>query len=437
MDSNNKEAFSAPDYRRSRIAYTMESTFEYFIALLVADSFLAKLLSSIGLSDALIGVVSSLISLAFLFQLVAIFVVQRVANVKRFVILFQAISHLIFMSLYFIPFLPWALPYKEVLVFVCILAAYLGKYLVNSMLYKWANSFVDLDHRATFSAGKEIVSLASGIVMTFLLGQIMDAFEAYDNLNGGFIFAAIAILIFNACDLVSLLLIKKDSHKTTETKLPPSKKIPLGEVMKNTLGNKNFRSVILLTVLWDVARYTTIGFLGTYRIQELAFTLGTVQIINIAGNLGRIIFSRQFGVYSDKHSFAKGMELAMILCAIAFAFNVITTPSTRWFVIGYAIFFNIALAGSNQNMFSITYSYVDSKYFVQASAIKNSIGGLCGFGASLLASKLLSYIQENQNTIFGIRVYGQQVLSLISLIIVIIAIIYTHCVIGKQKVMKQ
>ena len=437
MNSDSTKVFNSPDYKRSRKAYMMESMFEYFITLLVADSFLAKLLSSIGLSDAMIGVVSSLISLAFLFQLAAIFVVGRVVNVKRFVVFFHAISHLIFMSLYFIPFLPWTLPYKEVLVFVCILAAYFGKYLVNSILYKWANSFVDPDKRASFSAGKEMLSLASGVIMTLLLSHIMDAFEASDNLNGGFIFAACAILIFNICDLISILLIKKDTHKKETGNVHAQEKIPFREVMDNTLGNKNFRSVILLAVLWDVARYTTIGFLGIYRIQELAFTLGTVQIITIAGNIARLIFSKPFGKYSDKRSFAKGMELAMILCVIAFAFNVITTPTTRWLVIGYSIFFNVAMAGSNQNMFSITYSYVDSKYFVQASAIKNSIGGLCGFCASLLASKLLSFIQENGNTLFGIPVYGQQVLSLISLVIVVIAIIYTHLVISKQKVMKQ
>ena len=435
MDSNNKEVFNSPDCRRARGAYMLESAFEYFITLLVADAFLAKLLSSIGLSDAVIGIVSSLISFAFLFQLAAIFVVQRVGNVKRFVIIFHGLSHLLFMFLYFIPFLPWTVEYKEILVFVCILAAYFGKYLITSMLYKWANSFVDPEKRATFSAGKEMISLGSGIVMTLALGYIMDAFEAANNLNGGFIFAAGAILIFNICDLVSMLLMKKEPPK--EVEVPQVEKIPFREVMKNTVGNKNFRSVILLTVLWDIARYTTIGFLGTYRNQELAFTLGTIQIINIAGNAARLIFSRPFGKYSDKRSFAKGMELAMMLCAVAFAFNVLTTPESRWLVIGYSIFFNVAMAGSNQNMLSITYSYVDSKYFVQASAIKNSIGGLCGFGASLLASKLLSYIQENNNTLFGIHVYGQQVLSLISLIIVIIAIFYTHFVIGKQKVMKQ
>jgi Na+/melibiose symporter-like transporter len=216
-------------------------------------------MANIGLDDGLIGIVSSLVSLAFLFQLVTIFVVQRIANVKRFVIIFHALSHFLLMFLYFIPFLPWSLPYKEALVVVCILAANCGKFLINSMLYKWANSYVDPNKRASFSAGKEMISLATGIVMTLVLGYIMDAYEAANNLEGGFIFAAIAILIFNICDIVSLLLIKKDANGAAMQK---QKMAPLGEVMKNTLGNRCFRNVIILTILWDVARYTTIGFLG-------------------------------------------------------------------------------------------------------------------------------------------------------------------------------
>ena len=433
--TSDMEQFDSPDYKRSRMAYRMECTFEYFLSLLVGDAFLATLLSAIGLSDGLIGIVSSLVTFAFLFQLVAILVVQRIGNVKRFVILLQAGSHLLFTCLYFIPFLPWALAYKEILVVVCILAAYFGKYLVNSMLYKWGNAFVDPNKRATFSAGKEMISLASGIVMTLILGHVMDAFEAAGNLDGGFIFAAIAMLIFNACDVVSMLLMKKDTQAEEPTNV--REVVPLREVLRNTVGNKNFRNVIILTVLWDIARYTTVGFLGTYRIKELAFTVGAVQIINMVGNAGRFLLSKPFGKYSDKHSFAKGMELAMILCAVAFAINMVTTPSTRLFVIGYSLFYNISMAGSNQNMLSITYSYVDTKYFVQASAIKNSIGGLCGFGASLLAGRLLSYIQDSGNMLFGIHVYGQQVLSAISLIFLVAAILFTHFVIGKQTVMKQ
>lgn len=45
MGEENK--FSSPDYRRSRVAYILYALFDYFVGLLIADAFLAKLLSSI------------------------------------------------------------------------------------------------------------------------------------------------------------------------------------------------------------------------------------------------------------------------------------------------------------------------------------------------------------------------------------------------------
>ena len=433
MAAGNIALYDTPAYRRSRRAYTAECAFEYFATLLVGDAFLAKLLGAIGLDDALIGVVSSLISLAFLFQLVSVFVVQRIVNTKRFVAWIHTVGQLLFAFLYLIPFLPFALPYRKVLVFACVLLAYFGNYFVTSMLYKWGNSFVDPGERGRFSATKEMISLVGGMVMTLVLGYIMDAFEAADNLSGGFLFAAGAILIFTLSDLVCLLLIKRDVGGHEERQQMP----PMREVMRNTLGNKSFRHVIVLVILWDVARYTTIGFLGIYRISDLMFAVGTVQIINIVGNIGRVIFSRAFGAYADRHSFAKGIELAMCLAAIAFAFQVCTVPATRWLVIGYSLFYNISQAGIVANMQSIVYSYVDTEYFVQAAAIKNSIGGVAGFLAALLAGRLLSAVQANGNTIFGFTVYGQQVLAAISFLLVIVAILYNRLVVAKQQVMKQ
>ena len=424
--------FDSPAYKRSRGAYTLECAFEYFAALLVGDAFLAKLLSSIGLDDATIGVVSSLISLAFLFQLASVFVVQRIANTKRFVVLVHTLSQLFFVVLYLIPFMPFALPYRKTLVVVCVLFAYFGNYFVTAMLYKWCNSFVDPSRRGRFSATKEIISLIGGMVMTLIVGYVMDAFEAADNLEGGFIFAACAIFIFTMADLTCLLLVKRDVTVVDRAAMPPMR-----AVMQNTLGNKSFRHVIVLGLLWDVARYSTIGFLGIYRINELAFAVGTVQLINIIGNIGRTLLSRAFGVYADKHTYAKGIELAMCLASVAFAFQICTTPSTRWLIIGYSLFYHISQAGLVQNMHSIVYSYVDSRYFVQATALKNSIGGVAGFFAALLAGRLLAAVQNNGNQIFGMTVYGQQLLAAISLLLTIAAILYNRLVIAKQAVMKQ
>ena len=434
--------YDSPEYKRSRKAYLIECAFEYFVALLVSDAFLVKLLQDIGVDDATVGIMASLISLAFVFQLFSIFVVQRISNTKAFAIIFHFASQIFFMALYFIPFLPEVedSKYKHVLAFACIMVAYFGNYLVTSMIYKWGNSFVEPHHRGRYCATKEMVSLVSGMVVTLIIGYVMDYFEAAGNLHGGFIFAACGILIFSICDFACLMLIKNDKKPKEEVR---RNIVPLREVMRNTLGNRNFLSVLLLAVLWEIGKGVTVGFLGTYRLNphELALSVGAVQVINMVGNLARFAVSRPFGKFSDKYSYAKGIELALSIAAASFVVCAFTAPGNRvmvWvMVILYSILYHGCQAGVGQNMHSILYSYVDSKYFVQASAIKSSVGGLCHFGSALLAGQLLQYIQGNGNSFLGLHVYGQQVLSVFSVIFTLSALAVAHFVVSKQRRMVQ
>ena len=212
---------------------------------------------------------------------------------------------------------------------------------------------------------------------------------------------------------------------------------PLSVVLKNTIGNKNFRSVIVLTVLWDAARYFTVGFLGVFKTNDLLLSVFAIQLINIVANFVRMAISKPFGRYSDKYSYATGFKLALCIAAGGFFINMFTTKSTWVFIVVYTILYNCSIAGTNQNSFNISYSYVDAKYITQAMAIKNCIGGIFGFGASILGGKLLGIVQANNNMVFGVHIYGQQILSGISFVITVIAIIYIKKVIEKQKVMLQ
>lgn len=429
------DVFASKDYKRSRSAYCMECAFEYFVALLFSGSFLTKLLIEIGMDDAMIGVVSSFISLAFLFQLLSIFVVQKVTNTKVFVIIFHFASQIVFMSMYLLPFLPVGnATVKKVLAIGGILLAYFGNYFVTSMIYRWGNSYVHPDKRGSYGATKEMISLISGMVVTLIVGFAFDAFEDANNLYGGFIFAAVGIFIFSLCDLICLLLIKNDIKPKVKEKAPS---IPMREVMKNTLGNRNYLNAIILYVLFMVGNYFTTGFIATYELTTLGLTVGATQIINIAGHGARFALSKPFGRYSDKRSFIKGIELALMLIAISFLLVVFTTPSTWFLIIFYVIVHNISAAGTSANFSNITYSYVDEKYFVQASAIKNSIGGVCGFLSSVVAGLLVKHIQGNGNTLFGISVNAPQVLGLVSTLIFVGAFIFAKLVVEKQKIMRQ
>ena len=121
------EIFNSPAYVRSRRAYVVQCTVEYFISLLVTDVYLAKLLSSLGISDALVGIISSFITLAFVFQFLTLFIVKVKASSKTLVLVFDTIRILCFMFVYFTPFLPLGRTQKTVILIMCILIAYICK----------------------------------------------------------------------------------------------------------------------------------------------------------------------------------------------------------------------------------------------------------------------------------------------------------------------
>lgn len=430
MNTQTNDIFSSPDYKRTRKAYVAECTFEYFVSLLVTDAYLSSLLHHMGISDALIGIISSLISFAFLFQLFALFAVRKIVSTKRASIIFHFTSQLFFTSLFFIPFLPFGKEYKTVIVFACVLIAYFGNYLVTSVIYKWGMSFVDNHKRASFAAGKEMVSLICGMVFTIIMGVVIDRFAADGNVAGGFIFIGISILVCSILDLASLLTMKNlriEKNKDANE--------PIFSVLKKLFSNKGFVCMLFASVLWYVATYMTNGFMGIYKTSpdNLAFSVGEVQMINNIGCLFRFAVSKPFGKFSDKTSYATGILLGTSIAAVCFAVNVFTTPSTRWVIYLYTMLYNGALAAVHQNFLNITFDLVESKYFVQASSIKAAISGVCGFGASLIGASILNSVQKNGNSFLGISLHGQQLLSAISAILMIILVLFVLFVLRKQK----
>ena len=412
--------FQSGDYKRSRTAYILRCAFEYLVSLFLADAFLAKLLSSLGLSDALIGIIASFVSFSYLFQLLSLFLMEHISNIKRTAIVFSVIGQLLFTSLYVLPFLPIPPSFRSAAVILFFLVAYFCKYLISSMCFKWAYPFVDPAKRAVFSAKNEIVSLACGIVLTIGAGLMMDRFEQAGNLRGCFFCIAVLMLVFSICDFICLLLIRNATPEETA-----QMRKPFGDALRYVLGNRSFWCVVLMTSMWSAAIYLTVSFLGTYKTNDLLITVGTVQLINVGANVCRIAVSGPFGRFSDRRSYAAGYKLALLIAACAFAVNMFTTPQRWWLIIAFMVLYYCSLAGTGQNGTNILYYFVDSNYIVQAVAIKNAIVGVASFCASLIGSRILSAVQANGNVVFGVPLYGQQLLSALSFLLTLATAAYT------------
>ena len=87
------------------------------------------------------------------------------------------------------------------------------------------------------------------------------------------------------------------------------------------------------------------------------------------------------------------------------------------------------MAGINSGSINLIYEYYSGENKTGALAFSFAVSGLFGFLSTLAISPLITYIQNNNNTFLGLKLYAQQVVSFIAAFIVILIIIYLNTVV--------
>ena len=411
-------------YKTSRFLYILEATFEYFISLLVTGAYLAKITSSLGMNDALTGILTSFVSLGCGFQIIAIFLANK-RPVKRWVTVLHSINQLAFALIYLVPFIELSKTAKIVLFIAFLLMGYIINNIVNSPKINWFMSLVDDKKRGSFTANKEMVSLIGGMVFSFAMGAVIDHFEEIGNLNGAFIVCGLSVFGLMLLHTATLIFSKE---KPVEKKEKISTKQLLGELIKD----KNLFKVILISVLWNIVNYSATPFYGSYQIKELGFSMTFISVLSAAYAIVRTIFSKPMGKFADKYSFASMLNICFIIMLVGFGVNIFTVPKNgKVFYTIYYMMNAIAMAGINSATINLIYDYVDKEKRVGALALKSTLAGFAGFFTTLVVSPLVSYIQNNGNTFLGLNVYAQQVVSVVAVVLLAILIVYLNLVVKK------
>ena len=413
------------DIVRGRLMYIFEAALEYLISILVTGSYLATITKELGLSDGLTGILSSIISLGCLFQLLSVFLRRR--RVKRFVIFMSISNQVLFLMLYVIPLFEFSCNVKTVLFVVFIFLAYLIYNVTHPKKINWLMSLVDDHSRGIFTANKEIVSLISGIVFTYIMGAVVDYFSEKGNIRTAFILSAIVIFVLMVLHTLTMVLVPK-----LDAPLTPKKSI--FKSIREVIGSKNIIHVMVVFVLYYISTYVSTPFYGTYLIRELSFSLKFVSVLSIVGSIVRIAVSRLWGVYADKKSFIDMIQKCLLVLGVGYLFATLAVPANGKAMFSlYYIFHGVAMGGVNGGLLNLIYDYVSIEKRADSLAVCQAASGLSGFLVSLIASMLVTYIQKNGNMLFGINIYAQQLVSGISVFIIIISLIYIKVVFVKSK----
>ncbi len=404
--------------KRSRVLYIFEATFEYLIALVVSGSFLATITKELGLSDSLTGILSSIVSLGCLFQLMSLSI--RKTRVKGLVLALSIGNQLLFMLLYVIPLLGVEKPIKSALFVVFIILAYFLYNLAHPKKINWLMSLVDDKKRGDFTATKEILSLVTGMLFSFGMGALIDHFLECGAVRTAFCIAAVVIFILMIVHSLTMLFAVEKPIA-----IGPSKKFTDG--MLDIFKNKRVLQVSVVFILYHISSGISTPFYGTYQIGELGFSLKLVTVISMCGSIARVLVSKFWGKYADRHSFARMIKYCLLFLAIAQVFIVFTVPGTGVYTYTlYVVCHGIAMGGINSALINLIFDYAPPETRADSLAITLALSGLSGFVATLCASPLLSFIQKSGNTLLGLPIYAQQALTVIGLLFTVFALVYVQ-----------
>ena len=404
FDSQNEKSL-----KRSRLMYILEAGFEYLIAILVAGTFLAKITTSLGISDNLTGIISSIISLGQIFQLGSLLIKRP--KVKGLVIILSVINQLLFLFLYIIPFFEFSCEIKTLIFITAIISAYLIYNVAHPKKINWFMSLIEDSKRGSFTGLKEAVSLLMGMVFTLLMGAVIDIFEAKGEIKTAFLITAITICVLTVLHTLTMLLSVEKEEKDAKIKKSGIKN------MLAVLKDKNVLKLTLVLSLWLAANSSALPFYGTFQIKELGFSMTFISFLSIAYSIVRIGASFIMGNIADKKGFSTVMKICILISALGYFLNVFTVPSN-----GYVLYTSFQLlnavssAGINSALINLVYDYVSIEKRSDGLAVTQTFAGLVGFFTTLIVSKLVEYIQGNGNMLFGISLYAQQAASLISVI---------------------
>lgn len=406
-------------YAVSRVLYIIEAALEYFIAISVGTVYLAKITASIGLSDAVTGILTAFVSLGCGFQVIALFISHK-KPVKWWVTLGHVISQSLFALLYFVPLLNVGRGVKISLLIVSLISAQIIHNAINSPKINWCMSLVDNDKRGRFTANKEIVSLLSGMIFTYTLGFVMDKYAT----KTAFIICGVMVFVLMGLHTLTLIFTKEKQEK--------SERVNVSKSISELIRNKTLIKIIGLFVLWNIASAITMSFTGAYQDGTLGFSTTYASIVIIISSVARAVFSRPIGKFADKHSFGKMLYICFALEGVAFMINIFTVPSNgKVMYMAFYIIYAVGQAGINSSIVNLAYDYVPSHQKTGAVALVNTFSGFAGFFTTLLVSPLVDRIQKNGNKLFGINMYSQQLMSTFSTLMVIGILVYLALVINK------
>lgn len=394
---------------------------------MVTGAFLAGFISLLGGSDSLNGTIGAIPSMLGFLQVFSALYFEKLDFRKKPMVKLVTVLRILFGISYLIPLLfigtPIALPLFVVLYIISFAVNAFAMPAVNDLLI---NS-TPVGIRGRYLVERERIGMAVVMVITFVMGQILDVFETGGYEATGFVVLALIILVLGGVNTYSVKHMDEITHNQGSTQLS------FKEAVIIPLKDKGFRKVVVLFILWNIGFFIGAPFIAVYHVTTLEVSYTYMMLLGLVGTVLRIIVAKFWGELADRKSWFLSLEASLFFIALShFGYGFVT--KTNFMILSpiMSIIAGFAWGGLGVSLFNIQYKYASKKGRTMYIGMNAAIGGIASLVAVRISGTFIEHMKGSMISVFSFPHHPMQIVFYASGIIIMTCVFYVRFVLRKE-----
>jgi MFS family permease len=370
------------------------------MVVLTGGTFLTALAVKLGASNFQIGLLAALPTFTNLFQLLALWLVQRYNNRRVLTVVCTALARFPLVIIGLMPFLFSAGTTIQTLIFL-LFFHYLFGSLAGATWNSWMKDLLPDSKLGSFFANRTRLTQILNVILSLAISLLIDYtkvhYPAYETIAYTALFLAGSV-----AGLLSLLTLIYTPEPLGQVQTQPVLRL-----FREPLQDKNFRKMLLFNACWIFSVNLAIPFLSVYMLKTMGLSVFCITALAIVGQISGIIFVRSWGRYADKYSNKTVIGICApvyIGCILAWAFTAVSGSLhfNLLLLVLINIFSGISTAGINLSLNNMGIKLAPKGSAMAYLSAKNMIVACASAGAPLIGGLLADFFssQHQWNILF-------------------------------------
>lgn len=362
------------------------------LVVLTTGTFMVALALRLGANNLQIGIIAALPTFTNIFQLIAIWLVQKYQVRKPIALIANISARIPILVIGSLPFLFGAGTSIQVLLFLlffhCVFSSIAG-----ASWNSWMKDLIPESRLGSFFSNRLRLTMTLNVVMSLTLALILDHVKRK--------YPGLEMQAYGAFFILGGFIGLMGSWVLSRTPEPPGNILQenLVKMFSRPLRDKNFRRLILFNSTWAFALNIATPFFTVFMLKSVGLSLSWVIALTILTQLAGIASIRLWGRFADAYSNKTIIRVAApvyIFCIVGWSF--VTVPgSLTWQIIMISVI-NIlsgaSTSGINMALTNIGIKLAPKDSSIAFISIKNMSVAFISAIAPLLGGLMADYFAD-------------------------------------------